>query len=202
MKKINMYGRLLEKDMYVLSNIVYHLHLYNGIISEKMYDGFDLLDEENIDGKNLWEFRKMAEKIWLDYIKRLKTTYTKEEYSFLYDYSNNFYSLLKREFDGLYNSMVSVLAEHGVRRKEIIAHLQCAIIAADIAISAFDLLFQKFSSGKDLQLNFKYMRLDKLKLNIKRVQDELSKREEGPDIDFGENKQCQTCYMNLVKKNI
>lgn len=179
---------------------VCNLHLFNAIISDKMYDAFDLLDEEKIEGKYLWEDRKRCETLWNNYIKKLKEAYSKETYSFLYDFSNNFYKSLSKDYTIFYLSVLKVFSNHNLKRKEILAHLSCALIAADIAVEAFDIFFGKYNNliGIDVSKGYRYMRLDKLKLNLKRVQNEVFKREDSDNIDLTEDAQCQAAYETLL----
>lgn len=181
---------------------VHMLHIYNNLIAQKMYDAFDLLDEEKIDGVYLWQFRKLAEKIWNEYAAKMKQRYTKEAFGLLYDYANNFYRKVEHDFDIFYLSLLADMSNHGVQRKEILAHLACAVCAADIAIEAWEMFFAKYRRliGEDLSRPYRFMRLDKLKLNLSRVEEELSKREKCQSIDLTANKQSVMAYDALINR--
>ena len=181
---------------------VHNLHIYNYIAIQRMYDTFDLLDNEKIQGEYLWKYKRTAEKICKEYERKVRAIYEDKAYFLLCDYANNYAENLAHDVDILYYTFLNNLTRHNVKRKVVIAHLQVAIMLTSISCDLFDIFFQKYKelTSEDLSHGYKFMRLGKLQLYLQRVQDELGKRESTSDIDFGKDAQCVTAYKSLVNK--
>lgn len=183
---------------------VFNLHVYNVVAEEYMNEAFDLIDDEGLAWADLKDYRKLCASIYKDYTRKIKSVFEDAKaHSLLYDLATSYCSEVSKEYQIFYLAILQNLSNHGIKRKEILAYLTCAVAATDIAIYMFDCFFEDYRKkiGEDVSKPYSFMRLDKLKLNLKRVQQELAKRENGAEsLDLTKDDLSLRAYDALINK--